>query len=59
MCEHINGLINEAKRLSNKREQLTNTCDDLDSDVDENNGKIIDKTLGKNKNKKHYLTSLV
>lgn len=45
MCEHINGLINEAKRLSNKREQLTNTCDDLDSDVDENNGKIIDKTL--------------
>lgn len=50
MCEHINALINEAKRLSNRREQLNNTCDELESDGDENNGKIIDKSK-----KTHYL----
>lgn len=55
MCEHINALINEAKRLSNRREQLNNTCDELESDGDENNGKIIDQTPHKNESKKrHY-----
>ncbi|XP_066251237.1 protein nessun dorma [Euwallacea similis] len=41
-CEHIHALINEARRLGNKREQLTDMCDDIDSDSEGNNDQRIE-----------------
>ncbi|XP_066141911.1 protein nessun dorma [Euwallacea fornicatus] len=41
-CEHIHALINEARRLSNKREQLTDMCDDIDSDSENNDDQRIE-----------------